>query len=77
MDVPTHDELIERIERFCARHEMAESTFGRLAVNNPAFVSALRHPGRSPTLETLNRLAAFMAEADAKAEAAAVERDAA
>lgn len=68
MDVPTHDELIARIERFCERHGMAESTFGRLALNNPVFVTALRDPlRRSPTLETLNRIAAFMAEKDAEA----------
>ncbi len=65
MDVPTQAELIERIEAFCARHDMAESRFGREAVNNPAFVSGLRDRGRSPTLETLNRLSIFMAERDA------------
>jgi hypothetical protein len=66
MDVPTHAELITRIEQFCERHALAESTFGRLALGNSAFVGSLRDPGRSPTLETLNKLAAFMAEKDAE-----------
>lgn len=69
MHIPTHAELIARIEGFCARHGMAESTFGRLTLNNPGFVGNLRgEQPRSPTLDTLNRLAAFMAERDAEAE---------
>lgn len=69
MDVPTHDELIARIARFCERHGMAESRLGREALNSPAFVIGLRRdPPSSPTLETLNKLAAFMAEKDAEAE---------
>lgn len=69
MDVPTHNELLSRIEDFCRRHEIAESRFGRDAINNPAFVNGLRRtPPVSPTLETLNRVAAFMAERDAEAE---------
>lgn len=71
MEVPTHAELIHRIEHFCKQNDMAESTFGRRAVNNPAFVSALRDPGRSPTLETLNRVAAFMAAHEPNQDAAA------
>lgn len=79
MDVPTHDQLIERIEAFCRRHDMAESRFGREAVNNPAFVSGLRRePPVSPTLETLNKVSAFMADKNEEAEQAPAEkRDAA
>ncbi|HEY8593280.1 MAG TPA: hypothetical protein VIL42_10525 [Sphingomicrobium sp.] len=74
MDVPTHDELIGRIERFCARHNLAESAFGRLALGNSAFVNGLRRdPPVSPTLDTLNRVADFMAERDAEAELACRE----
>lgn len=92
MDVPTHDELIGRIDAFLDRHNMRESSFGREAMNNSAFVGGLR-AGSSPTLETLNRLKAFMAEKDSEADlddraeaarsvddggcGAAVERDAA
>jgi hypothetical protein len=63
MNIPTQDELLERIEKFCAKHDMAETRFGREAVNNPAFIRGLRD-GKSPTLETLNRLKAFMARID-------------
>lgn len=66
MHIPTQDELIGRIEDFCGRHEMAESRFGREAVNNPAFIGGLRE-GKSPTLETLNKLKKFMADTDEQA----------
>lgn len=65
MDIPTQDELVGRIEAFLDRHNMRESRFGRESVNNPAFVSGLRS-GSSPTLDTLNKLKAFMAEKDAE-----------
>lgn len=69
MDVPTHDELLDRIAAFCERHGLAESTFGRMALGNPAFVSGLRrNPPVSPTLATLGRVSAFMTEKDAVAE---------
>lgn len=44
---------------------MAESRFGRDALGNSAFVSGLRDLKRSPTLDTLNRIADFMATRDA------------
>jgi hypothetical protein len=66
MDIPTQDELIERIESFCGRHDMAETRFGREAVNNPAFLSQLRKR-KSPTLETLNKVSDFMERTDAEA----------
>jgi hypothetical protein len=47
---------------------MAETRFGRDAVNNPAFLSGLRRdPPVSPTLDTLNKVRDFMAEADERA----------
>ena len=68
MDIPTHAQLLARIEAFLDRHEMAESRFGREAINNPAFISNLRkEPPVSPTLETLNRVGAFMDRTDADA----------
>lgn len=63
MHIPSQVELIAKIEGFCRCHDMAESRFGREAVNNPAFISGLRD-GKSPTLETLNKLSAFMTETD-------------
>jgi hypothetical protein len=68
MDIPTQAELIARIEDFCTRHDMAETRFGRDAVNNPALLSGLRRdPPVSPTLDTLNKIRDFMAETDERA----------
>lgn len=66
MDIPTQDELLGLIEAFRQRHEMAETRFGREAVNNPAFLRGLRD-GVSPTLETLGKVRDFMARVDAEA----------
>lgn len=72
MDIPTHATLLETIECFCARHDIAETRFGREAINNPAFISNLRrHPPVSPTLDTLNRVRAYMDGRDAAAATAA------
>lgn len=66
MEIPSHADLLERIEAFRARHgDMAETRFGRDALNNPAFVSWLRKGG-SPSLKTLQALAEFMAFKDAE-----------
>jgi len=59
--VPGHTDLLSQIASYCRRHEMAESTFGRLAVNDGKLVSRLRD-GKSVTLNTLDRLQAFMAD---------------
>jgi hypothetical protein len=76
MDVPTLPDILSRIEAFCERHDMAESRFGREAVNNPALVGSLRGGG-NPTLETLQRIADFIAARDAEREASEGERNAA
>lgn len=47
--------IISRIETHCASHGIAESTFGRIAVNDGKFVSRLR-AGGSMTLRTFERL---------------------
>jgi hypothetical protein len=41
----THSILAE-IEKFCATHQLAESTFGRLAVGDWKFIKELRGEGR-------------------------------
>lgn len=63
MELPTHDELIERIDTFLKRHGMAESRLGRDAVGEAQIISDIRK-GRSPRLSTLEKLANFMAERD-------------
>ncbi len=51
--------LLEAIFDFCRQNRMAESTFGRRAVNDGKFVSRLRDGARI-TPETLERVRAFM-----------------
>ena len=52
--------LLRDIAEFCRRARMAESTFGRLAVNDGKLVSRLRFGGRVTT-ETVDRVRAFIA----------------
>lgn len=65
MDIPTHAQLVERIDLFLARHAMAPSRFGRESTGEPNLVTSIRE-GRSPNLDTLNKLARFMTEQDAR-----------
>ena len=53
-------ELLREISDFCRASGLAESTFGRAAINDGKLVSRLRNGGRITT-ETLERLRAFMA----------------
>ncbi len=53
-------EILNEISDFCRLAGLAESTFGRLCVNDGKLVSRLRDGG-SVTLDTLARLRAFMA----------------
>lgn len=63
MDIPTHGELVERIDAFLERTGMAPSRLGRDATGEPNLIASIRN-GRSPSLETLNRLARVMNEHD-------------
>ena len=51
--------LLYRIERHLKRSGLTASRFGRLAMNDPAFVRHLRN-GREPTLKTEARVDAFI-----------------
>ena len=51
--------LIAEIEDYCRRGGCAESTFGRLAVNDGKFVGRIRNGGRVTT-RTMERVRAFM-----------------
>ncbi len=53
--------LLQEISGYCRRIGMAESTFGRLAVNDGKLVSRLRFGGRV-TIETVERVRAFMTQ---------------
>jgi len=75
MDIPTHAQLLERIDAFLARHaerrpRVSERQIGVAVTNEPGLIGSIRR-GRSPSLDTLNRLGRLMADYDAKLEAAA------
>lgn len=64
MDVPTETDLADRIDAFLARHDMAPTRFGRDATGNANLLKELKE-GKSPSLRTVHRIAAFIAERDA------------
>lgn len=51
--------IVEAIERYCAKHGIADTTFGRMAVNDGKLVGRLRD-GRTITLDTLTKIQTFM-----------------
>src|SRR5258705_2289977 len=55
----TAQELLARISDYCRMTGLAESTFGRRAVNDGKLASRLRNGGRITT-ETLDRIRGFM-----------------
>jgi hypothetical protein len=55
-----NEKLLQEIASFCRRAGMAESTFGRRAVNDGKFVTRLRFGGRVTT-HTVERVRGFMA----------------
>src|SRR5690606_22239490 len=59
--MPGAESLLLEIESFCRRSGMAESTFGRLAVNDGKLCARLRS-GKDVTLETANKIKSFITE---------------
>jgi hypothetical protein len=55
-----NDLILQEIGEFCRQRGLAESTFGRRAVNDGKLASRLRNGGRITT-DTLERIRAFMA----------------
>jgi hypothetical protein len=53
------ERLIQDIERYCAAHGIAETTFGARAVNDGKFVPRLR-AGRTVRLTTLEKVRMFL-----------------
>jgi hypothetical protein len=53
------EEILEEVSSFCREAHLAESTFGRLAVNDGKLIARLRSGGRVTT-DTLDRLHVFM-----------------
>jgi hypothetical protein len=56
-----NEQIIQEITEFCRARGLAESTFGRRAVNDGKLASRLRNGGRITT-ETLERIRGFMAQ---------------
>jgi hypothetical protein len=52
--------LLEQIETFIGAHDLSERRFGELALKDKNLISDLRG-GRSPSLNTVERLQRFMA----------------
>jgi hypothetical protein len=55
-----NEQILLEISEFCRRRGLAESTFGRRAVNDGKLASRLRNGGRITT-DTLDRIRSFMA----------------
>src|SRR5437667_12815618 len=61
-----NEQILQEITEFCRVRGLAESTFGRRAVNDGKLTSRLRNGGRITT-DTLDRIRAFMSDNDAAA----------
>src|SRR6201997_5529451 len=55
-----NDEILAQISEFCRNADMAESTFGRVAVNDGKLVARLRE-GKRITIDTLERIQGYIA----------------
>src|SRR5882757_7540407 len=55
-----NEAILQEIGEFCRQRGLAESTFGRRAVNDGKLASRLRNGGRITT-DTLDRIRSFMA----------------
>ena len=64
-----HQELLQEISDYCRKTGLAESTFGRRAVNDGKLAARLRNGGRITTY-TLDRIRTFMDDNRADAIAA-------
>ncbi len=53
--------LLDEVTAFCAKHDMAESQFGVLALNDKNFIPQLRD-GRDIRFSTAERVRQFMLE---------------
>lgn len=62
----TQAQLLSEIETFLSTRKIAESTFGRMAVNDGKFVGRLR-AGANMTLATVSRVRCFIEERESAA----------
>lgn len=64
-----NDDLLKRIEDYCSREKIAESTFGFRAVNDGKLVARLK-AGRTVSMRTYRLIEACLKGADARERAA-------
>jgi hypothetical protein len=57
---PTIEKLLGEIEEFRRKSGLNATAFGRLAVGDGNFIRAIRSGGRTPSLQTLDRVRTFM-----------------
>src|SRR5262245_18184423 len=74
-DAMNAQQLLQEISNYCRQAGLAESTFGRRAVNDGKLANRLRNGGRITT-DTLDRIRVFMSEngADMTVRAALIPR---
>lgn len=60
MAMTEKEKLITEISLFCTTYGVPPSTFGRMALNNPNFVSDLHKPTYDPHLSTVTKLRVWM-----------------
>ncbi len=53
-------DILAQIDRFCGKHELKPSTFGRLSIGDANLIANLK-ADRSLTLKTARRIVDFMA----------------
>jgi hypothetical protein len=63
----TNQSIIDMIESYCATHAMAETTFGKKAVNDGKLLSRLRE-GKSISIDTYNRIVGLVSKVEEAAE---------
>lgn len=60
MTTLTQKSILERIERFLKKNRISASAFGWNAMGDPSFVLDMRKNGRTPTLETIEKITTFI-----------------
>jgi|JI10StandDraft_1071094.scaffolds.fasta_scaffold364195_3 hypothetical protein len=54
-------DILAQIDAFCARHDLAETRFGRMALHDPSFVYRLR-AGADVRRSTIMKIRKWMAD---------------
>ena len=67
MELPSIEQVLEKIDAFVERHGMSPTRFGAEATGDQNLVSALRG-GASPSLKRLHRIADYMRRKDEERE---------